>query len=59
MLEYGKIFEGLDQVVGSAKAQGLDCIAHHARAGNDDDRRLRSDGGDLTDQLKPAHLWHA
>ncbi|MNG21744.1 hypothetical protein D3C84_1061460 [compost metagenome] len=34
MLEDGQVFQGFDQVVRRAKAQGFDRVAHHASAGN-------------------------
>ncbi|MNN85048.1 hypothetical protein D3C81_2022860 [compost metagenome] len=34
MLEDGQVLQGFDQIVRRAKAQGLDRVAHHARAGD-------------------------
>jgi len=59
MLQHGKVFQRLDQVVGSAKTQGLDHITHHPGTRNDDHRRLRRPLGDLANQLQTTHLRHA
>ena len=59
VLQYRQVFEGLDQVVGSAQAQRLDGIVHDASAGHDNHRRLRGKLGHLANQFEAAHLRHA
>ncbi len=59
MLQHRQVFQGLDQVVGSAQAQGLDSIVHYAGTGHNNHWRLRRTLGYLANQLEAAHLGHA
>ncbi len=59
MLQHSQVFQGLDQVVGGAQAQGLDSVVHHAGTGHNNHRRLRGKLSHLADQLEAAHLGHA
>ncbi|KWV86789.1 hypothetical protein PFLmoz3_03526 [Pseudomonas fluorescens] len=59
VLQHGQVFQGLDQVIGGAQAQGFNGIVHDTGTGHDKHRRLRGKVGHLANQLQAAHLGHA